>query len=115
MSIERIRSAGDDENLRRSAWPIPSSPMRKLPLILVTLVWIGVLARLMPIPEYDRGIFVSVAARLAADDRLYADVWDNKEPFFYDRATWSTSEPRPRSPHRACLVVVGCCIGYMSS
>lgn len=31
----------------------------------------------------DSGIFISVAARLLDGDRLYADVADNKDPFFY--------------------------------
>jgi hypothetical protein len=38
---------------------------------------------LMPGHDFDRGIFVSVAERLLAGDRLYADVWDNKGPLFY--------------------------------
>jgi len=38
---------------------------------------------LMPAHDFDRGIFVSVAERLLAGDRLYADVWDNKGPLFY--------------------------------
>ncbi len=31
----------------------------------------------------DHGTYVSVAERLLAGDRLYVDVWDNKDPFFY--------------------------------
>jgi hypothetical protein len=31
----------------------------------------------------DLGTFVTVAARLLKGDRLYADVFDNKDPFFY--------------------------------
>ena len=31
----------------------------------------------------DRGIFESVSFRLLAQDRLYEDVWDNKDPLFY--------------------------------
>ena len=38
---------------------------------------------LMPTHDFDRGIFVSVAERLLAGDRLYAGVWDNKGPLFY--------------------------------
>ena len=38
---------------------------------------------LMPAHDFDRGIFVSVAERLLAGDRLYAGVWDNKGPLFY--------------------------------
>src|SRR5262249_25051251 len=31
----------------------------------------------------DRGVFVSVAERLLAGDKLYKTVFDNKDPFFY--------------------------------
>ncbi len=31
----------------------------------------------------DRGVFVSIAERLLAGDKLYVDVWDNKDPIFY--------------------------------
>ena len=31
----------------------------------------------------DRGIFVSIAERLLAGDKLYVDVWENKDPIFY--------------------------------
>jgi Glycosyltransferase family 87 len=51
--------------------------------VLVALVWVSLLARILPETDSDRGIFVSVAARLVAGDRLYTEVWDNKEPFFY--------------------------------
>ncbi|MHB2166110.1 hypothetical protein [Alsobacter sp. R-9] len=38
---------------------------------------------MVPSTGGDRGIFVSVAQRLLAGDRLYIDVYDNKEPLFY--------------------------------
>lgn len=47
------------------------------------LVWIFLFPLLIPATDSDRGIFVSVAERLLAGDRLYVDVYDNKEPFFY--------------------------------
>jgi hypothetical protein len=40
-------------------------------------------ARLIPQPLSDRGIFISVAERLLSGDKLYADVYDNKDPLFY--------------------------------
>jgi hypothetical protein len=43
-----------------------------------------VLPLLVPKVDYfDRGVFVSVAERLLAGDTLYAQVFDNKEAFFY--------------------------------
>jgi hypothetical protein len=46
--------------------------------------WTTALVRAMPsFSSPDRGVFVSVAERLVAGDRLYTDVWDNKDPLFY--------------------------------
>jgi hypothetical protein len=50
---------------------------------LVVVAWAYVLTRSVPTQIGDRGIFVSVAERIAAGDRLYVDVWDNKDPLFY--------------------------------
>ena len=55
--------------------------------IAVCFTWILVALRTIPatltIQLGDRGIFVSVAERLLAGDRLYVDVWDNKDPLFF--------------------------------
>ena len=46
--------------------------------------WGVALVRAMPsFSSPDRGVFVSVAERLVTGDRLYTDVWDNKDPLFY--------------------------------
>jgi hypothetical protein len=42
-----------------------------------------VVTRGRPSIDSDAGIFLSVAARLLAGDRLYADVYDNKDPLFF--------------------------------
>jgi hypothetical protein len=52
-------------------------------LAAALVVWVAVLPRLVPGLDLDRGIFVSVAERLLAGDRLYDQVFDNKEPVFY--------------------------------
>lgn len=40
--------------------------------------------RLVPSPQTDdHGTYASVAERLLSGDRLYVDVWDNKDPVFY--------------------------------
>jgi hypothetical protein len=44
---------------------------------------IALIPRIVPDRSSDRGIFISVAARLLAGDTLYSGVWDNKEPLFY--------------------------------
>jgi hypothetical protein len=41
------------------------------------------LLRGRPTLDVDGGIFVSVAARLLDGDRLYSQVWDNKDPLFF--------------------------------
>ena len=41
------------------------------------------LTRGWPTTSSDSGIFLSVAGRLLAGDRLYVDVFDNKDPLFY--------------------------------
>lgn len=46
--------------------------------------WTVVFTRAIPDRSGDRGVFASMAERLAAGDTLYVDVWDNKEPFFYE-------------------------------
>ena len=51
--------------------------------LFVGLSWAIVVPLLVPVTDTDRGIFVSVAERLLAGDTLYAQVFDNKEPFFY--------------------------------
>jgi hypothetical protein len=51
--------------------------------LLIGIAWLFTLTRIIPTQIGDRGIFVSVAERIAAGDRLYVDVWDNKDPLFY--------------------------------
>ena len=61
----------------------PSRRVGVWPWVVVALVWLALVPRALPDPSSDRGIFMSVAARLAGGDRLYSDVWDNKDPLFY--------------------------------
>lgn len=60
----------------RSRWLAFSAGAIVLGIVLVLLrgePWIG----------GDPGVFLSVAGRLLEGDRLYADVFDNKDPLFY--------------------------------
>ncbi|GAB3880147.1 glycosyltransferase family protein [Terrabacter terrigena] len=54
-------------------------------MTLAALVATGLsAARLVPSPQGDdHGTYASVAERLLGGDRLYTDVWDNKDPVFY--------------------------------
>ena len=51
--------------------------------VFAAVAWVLAIARAVPYRDGDRGVFASVAERLVAGDRLYVDVWDNKEPLFY--------------------------------
>lgn len=55
-------------------WPVPASLVYGIGLMLL---------RGRPTLDVDGGIFVSVAARLLDGDRLYTQVWDNKDPLFF--------------------------------
>ena len=61
----------------------PVSWRSGLAATFITLAWFLTTARVVPVRDGDRGVFASVAERLVAGDRLYVDVWDNKEPLFY--------------------------------
>lgn len=56
---------------------------RVLLCIALLATWFFTLLRAIPLRNGDRGVFVSMAERLAAGDTLYLDVWDNKEPLFF--------------------------------
>ena len=47
------------------------------------VTWTLLLFRVNPVPLGDYGVYTTVAERLIAGDRLYVDVWDNKEPVFF--------------------------------
>lgn len=51
--------------------------------VAILTTWVVLLPRMVPDRSSDRGIFVSVGARLLAGDTLYSGVSDNKEPLFY--------------------------------
>lgn len=63
----------------------PSRPMAKMAAIIgIAFIWVLLVPRLIPDPRgLDNGVYVSVADRLRAGDRLYVDVWDDKEPLFH--------------------------------
>ncbi|WP_030203268.1 hypothetical protein [Terrabacter tumescens] len=65
--------------------PAPSaSPGAAVAVVLaVAAAWAMALPRLVPSTFGDHGTYASVAERLLAGDRLYVDVWDNKDPLFY--------------------------------
>jgi hypothetical protein len=81
-----------------------SSPRaRAIAAVLAAAAAVLILPRTVPGKAYDRGIFVSVAERLRAGDRLYTDVWDNKDPLFY----WVLALGRIGGPSGDVIVEVG--------
>lgn len=50
---------------------------------LIVATWVLLIFRMNPAPLGDYGMFVTVAERLRAGDRLYADVYENKDPFLH--------------------------------
>jgi hypothetical protein len=63
--------------------PTSSGTARIATVVAVVLAWAVTLPRLVPSTFGDHGTYVSVAERLLSGDRLYVDVWDNKDPLFY--------------------------------
>ncbi|WP_028785683.1 hypothetical protein [Terracoccus sp. 273MFTsu3.1] len=60
-----------------------AASVRVVTVVAIVLAWVVTLPRLVPSTFGDHGTYVSVAERLLAGDRLYVDVWDNKDPLFY--------------------------------
>lgn len=52
-------------------------------VIYLAATWTYIILRAIPGRDGDRGVFASIAERIAAGDTLYVDVWDNKEPLFF--------------------------------
>ncbi|KRF46063.1 DUF2029 domain-containing protein [Terrabacter sp. Soil810] len=84
-----MTSAPDTSVTKPAAAPAPgrsptaSATARIATVGAVVLAWAVTLPRLVPSTFGDHGTYVSVAERLLAGDRLYVDVWDNKDPLFY--------------------------------
>jgi hypothetical protein len=50
---------------------------------LVACTWFLLAFKELPVRNGDYGMFISVAERLRAGDRLYVDVYENKDPLFH--------------------------------
>jgi hypothetical protein len=56
-------------------------------LLLISITWFYIFLRTTPVLGNDSQAFLQIGARVAQGDRLYLDVWDNKDPLTY----WITS------------------------
>lgn len=77
--------------------------------LLVLCTWWLLLWRMLPVPVNDQGFFVTVAERLLAGDRLYANVYENKDLLFhYSNALARLPGPFGSWALSVAVVVVGC-------
>ncbi len=74
-----------------------SKPAAILTGLLLVITWVVVIAitvpqaqSIGPQPNGDYGFFTAVAERLVAGDRLYVDIWDNKDTLFNGFVTLSS-------------------------
>ena len=68
----------------------------------IAVVWVVLFGRLIPDLHRDHSVFVSVAERLIAGDRLYSGVWDNKDPLFY----WTLALGRSITPYADVIIEI---------
>ncbi len=52
-------------------------------LIVAAIFVVCFTSRLVPVPKSDRAIFTSIAEYLLLGNRLYVDIYDNKDPLFF--------------------------------
>ena len=65
-------------------------------------VWLVLIGRVIPDLHRDHSVFVSIAERLIAGDRLYSGAWDNKDPLFY----WILAMGRYVSPYADVVIEI---------
>lgn len=88
---------------------------RTLSALAILAVWMVLVPRMVSRATPDTAVFVSVAERLRAGDRLYVDVVAGKDPLFY----YELAIVRSVSEHLAALLDVAwilglaCCVSYL--
>lgn len=89
MTVRPTASPADDLRPDAAAHHSAGRPTRPgaastiVVAVAVAVSWAVAIPRLTPSTFGDHGTYASVAERLLAGDRLYVDVWDNKDPLFY--------------------------------
>jgi hypothetical protein len=84
--MARIGRGNQGRGLLANLWTSTLHLLNRLGALTTSLVvcfWVVLAIRAIPVPAVDYGMFVTVAERLIAGDRLYADVYENKDPFFH--------------------------------
>lgn len=77
---------------------------------LILAVWLVISGSLVPGMFSDQSVFASTAERLLRGDRLYVDVWDNKDPFiYYSLALVRGISPLAQIPLEVIGVLI-CCL-----
>ena len=88
---------------------------RTLSALGILAVWLVLVPRMVSRATGDTGVFVSVAERLRAGDRLYVDVIAGKDPLFY----YELAIVRSVSEHLAAFLDMAwalglvCCVNYL--
>lgn len=81
--VQATSTSRQGANIRTSRLIHFLNRMGALTTGLVLCFWFFTALRTIPVPAVDYGMFVTVAERLKAGDRLYVDVYENKDPFFH--------------------------------
>ena len=80
---------------------------------LVVSTALSIIPTLIPRIEFDNSVFAAVAERLLQGDRLYVEVWDNKEPlFYYILAAARAGTPLLQVPLEILWVAI-CCLATL--
>jgi len=72
-------------------------------VVLIGITWIYIILRSRPMPGNDYQAFLFLGSRLAQGDKLYVDIWDNKDPLTYWIAAL-VSQSYPVSSHFVELI-----------
>jgi len=76
---------------------------RMFTFIAIFISWIYVILRTRPLLDTDYAAFLFVGSRLAQGDKLYVEVWDNKDPLTY----WITALISQNPPVSSHIVEIG--------
>jgi hypothetical protein len=114
LGSRRPHGGGSSKQLSQCLQRKASVGLSQLVLAIAVLTtWVGIVPRIVPTRGDDRGIFVSVAARLLAGDTLYSGVYDNKDPlFFYFVAGQITLGPWAEVVAEALLIAIAAAAAY---
>ncbi len=113
LPITLSTTAHSNSTIRRKGLAINQRLVHRLGLLAaLAATWILVIVRVQPWPFSDYMVFLAVARRLSAGDRLYEEIWDNKDPFVYYSlaALQDLGQPALWAFEVMWLVIAGACV-----